>query len=154
MGRGPVPAGSSLSGRQKHATTTSPSRSSSRGWCHVPCGAGTGGVVGCVGCMCDNQAAVHAVNKMSCRDPDMMCLIRCLFFYEAWWYFELVAAHLPGRENILADHLSHNPLSDFLSKAQSRDPAPAARAAGTLLECEGWTSPHWTRCFSITATTE
>ena len=90
----------------------------------------------------DNQAAVHAVNKRSCRDPDMMCLIRCLFFYEACWCFELVATHLPGRENTLEDHLSHNRLSDFLSKAQSPDPAPAAMspamsAAGTTHGVEG-----------------
>lgn len=36
----------------------------------------------------------------------MMCLIRCLFFLEARFSFDLIASHLPGRENMLADDLS------------------------------------------------
>lgn len=61
----------------------------------------------------------------------MMRLIRCLFFLEAWFCFDIVAAHLPGRENMLADDLSRNRLSDFLSKAQSPDPRPAAGVTRT-----------------------
>lgn len=100
---------------------------------------------------CDNQAAVHAVNKRSCRDRDMMRLVRCLFFLEARFGFELVAAHLPGRENMLADDLSRNKLSDFLSKAQSPDRLPSEIPAGLrdlLLDREGWTSQRWTRRFN------
>ena len=53
-----------------------------------------------------------------------MQLIRCLFFLEAWFGFELTATHLPGRENMLADDLSRNRLASFLSKAPSSDPTP------------------------------
>ena len=104
---------------------------------------------------CDNQAAVHAVNSRSCRDPAMMRLVRCLFFLEAWFDFELVAAHLPGRDNMLADDLSRNRLSNFLSKAQSPDPVPSTLPPGLpelLLDHSGWTSPHWTRRFFAIAT--
>ena len=72
--------------------------------------------------LCDNQPAVHAVCKRLCRDQDLIHLIRCLFFLEAWFGFELVAMHLPGRDNMLADDLSRNRLSAFLSKAPSADP--------------------------------
>ena len=51
-----------------------------------------------------------------------MHLIRCLFFLEAWFGFELVAAHLPCRENMLADDLFRNYLSAFLSKAVTPGP--------------------------------
>ena len=94
---------------------------------------------------CDNQAAVHAVNSRSCPDPAMMRLLRCLFFLEAWFNFELLAAHLPGRDNMLADDLSHNLLSNFLSKAQSPDPVPSTLPPGLpelLLDHSGWTSPQ------------
>lgn len=100
--------------------------------------------------LCDNQPAVHTMSKRSCRDQDMMHLIRCLFFLEAWFGFELVADHLPGRENMLADYLSRNRLSAFLSKAPSPTPAPMpipAELPELLLDHDGWTSPTWTRLF-------
>ena len=105
--------------------------------------------------LCNNQAAVHAVRGRSCRDQAMMHLIHCLFFLEAWFEFELVAAHTPGRENRLADDLSRNRLSVFLSKAQSPDTAPAAiqpALPGLLLDREGWTSHRWTQQFGSIVT--
>ena len=105
--------------------------------------------------LCDNQPAVHAVCKRSCRDQSMMHLIRCLFFLEAWFCFEMIATHLPGRENMLADDLSRNRLSAFLSKAPSADPAPVSlppELPELLLDHDGWTSPNWTRLFCATVT--
>ena len=107
--------------------------------------------------LCDNQAAVHAVRNRSCRDQTMMRLIRCLFFLEAWFGFELVAAYLPGRTNTLADDLSRNRLSNFFSKAESPEPTPTLlqpALPGLLLDHEGWTSQHWTRRFSFTVTAD
>ena len=102
---------------------------------------------------CDNQAAVCTVRSRTCRDQGMMHLIRCLFFFEARFGFELLATHLPGRENILADDLSRNRLSNFLSKAQSPEPAPSPldpAIAELLLDEAGWTSPTWTTRFATT----
>ena len=86
----------------------------------------------------------------------MMHLIRCLFFLEAWFGFEVEAVHLPGRDNMLADDLSRNHLSAFLSKALSPDPAPTLlprQLPELLLDDEGWTSPCWTILFYSIATT-
>ena len=83
--------------------------------------------------LCDNQAAVYTVSRRSCRDQNMMHLIRCLVFLEAWFGFEVEAVHLPGRENMLADDLSRNRLSAFLSKALSPDPAPTLLWIGSEL---------------------
>ena len=106
---------------------------------------------------CDNQAAVQAVRNRSCRDPAMMHLLRCLFFIEAWFSFELMATYLPGRENTLADDLSRNRLSSFLSKAQHADRTTAQinkTIPGLLLQREGWTSHRWMLRFVGTVTAE
>ena len=60
---------------------------------------------------------------LCCRMLDQH-LVQCLFFLEVWFEFELTATHLPGRMNTLADDLSRNRLSHFLSKADAPDPAP------------------------------
>ena len=86
-----------------------------------------------------------------------MHLLRCLFFFEAWFSFELVASYLPGRENVLADDLSRNRLTAFLSKAQSPDlePAPLHQdIPGLLLDRAGWNSPHWMTRFAAIVTVE
>ena len=100
--------------------------------------------------LCDNQPAVFAVNQRSCRDGQMMGLVRCLFFVEAWFGFEMVASHLPGRENTLADDLSRNRRSAFLLKAHQSDGDPTPLPSGLpelLLDMEGWTSRRWTEQF-------
>ena len=104
---------------------------------------------------CDNQAAVQAIASRSCRDQPMMHLIRCLFFLEAWFGFELVAVHLPGEENSLADDLSRNRRSLFLSKARSPDPLPTELRPALprlLLGRADWTSPRWTEQFASIVT--
>ena len=101
--------------------------------------------------LCDNKLAVHKVCGRSCCDHDMMHLICCLFFLEAWFDFELVAAHLPGRQNMLADDLSRNHRSAFLSNALSADLAPTILPP-ELPGLRGWTSLRWTRLFYATVT--
>ena len=107
-----------------------------------------------VRCWCDNQAAVHAVSSRSCRDPTLMHLLRCLFSH---YQFDLVAAHISGRDNTLADDLSRNVnvLSSFLSKAPQMDPLPSPllpQIPPLLLDLTDWTLPRWMRQFSITFT--
>ena len=55
----------------------------------------------------------------------MMHLLRCLFFYEAHYQFSVVAVHLAGRDNELAD-LSRDRHISFLSKALHMDQAPSS----------------------------
>ena len=44
----------------------------------------------------------------------MLYLLRSLFFFEAEFQFSLVAAHIPGSLNTLADALSRDNLPLFL----------------------------------------
>ena len=107
-----------------------------------------------VSCRCDNQAAVQAIASRSCRDPSMMHLLRCLFFLEAHFQLEVVAAYLPGIHNSLADDLSRNRLLSFRSKVPSADPLPAPmplHLPDLLLDTsQDWTSPAWTQSFCDT----
>jgi len=48
---------------------------------------------------CDNSAVVAVLNARTCRDRDMMQLVRCLFFFEAVHQF---ACHILGTENIVS----------------------------------------------------
>ncbi len=70
-------------------------------------------------CWCDNEAAVHATAARSCRDRGLMHLLRCLFFLEASFQFELTARHIAGIHNSLADDLSRNRLSASFSKVSA-----------------------------------
>ena len=108
-----------------------------------------------VRCWCDNQAAVHVVASRSCRDPTLMHLVRCLFFVEAWYQFDLISAHIPGEINTLADDLSRNRRSSFHSKAPHMDtePTPVPPQLPELLAGPGdWTSQHWTKQFAFIVT--
>ena len=99
---------------------------------------------------CDNQAAVQAVIARSCRDQSLMHLLRCLFFFEAFYQFEAMAEYLPGRLNARADALSRNRRSLFFLKAPGMQPIASRLPSGLpeflLQGCE-WTSPRWTTTF-------
>ena len=75
---------------------------------------------------CDNQAAVNVLATCSCRDASMTHILRCLFFYEAHYQFSVMAVHLAGRDNELADDLSRDRHISFLSKAPHMDRAPSS----------------------------
>ena len=101
--------------------------------------------------LCDNHAAVRVVSSRSCRDQSLMHLLRCLFFFEARYQFRLVASHIPDVDNTLADDLSRDCLSCFLSKApeMERHPSPIPTSLPTLLlEGGNWMCPRWMKEFA------
>ena len=87
-----------------------------------------------------------------------MHLLHCLFFLEASFQFELVARHIPGSHNSIADDLSRNRLSAFFSKVPQacKEPTPVPpRLPQVFLDPSlDWTSPDWTQLFSSTVTTD
>ena len=56
----------------------------------------------------DNLNVVTAINKGSCREAVVMHLLRCMWFFVAQFDIRVVAEHLPGKDNIIADQLSRN----------------------------------------------
>ena len=70
---------------------------------------------GCrVTALCDNSAVVAVLNSRYAQDRMLMQMLRCLFFIEAQCQCTIVASHIPGRHNDLADDLSRNRANIFL----------------------------------------
>ena len=66
-------------------------------------------------CRRDNEAVVHIINTGTSRDPIAMGLMCCLYFIAAKFKLIVSATHLAGKANTLADALSRNNASHFLS---------------------------------------
>ena len=63
---------------------------------------------------CDNSGVVDSINKGSSKEPLVMHLLRCLWFFSAYFGFTIVACHIPGVLNTAADQLSRNRSAEFL----------------------------------------
>ena len=104
---------------------------------------------------CDNEAVVHMMASRSSKNPELMHLLRCLFFIEADCGFSLSVVHIAGTANILADDLSRNRLIFFLSKVPTAQQLPTPLPPPllkVLLDTKGtWTSLDWIQQFSTTA---
>ena len=57
---------------------------------------------------CDNTGAVTVANSGYSRAPQIMHLLRYLFFIRACFEFSLQAIHIEGTDNTLADAVSCN----------------------------------------------
>lgn len=103
---------------------------------------------------CDNVATVSTINQGSSANRDVMHLARCLAFIKAKFEFELMATHLPGAKNSIADALSRNKMTSFRSLLPQADQEPT-RVPDSLLDLliisrPDWTSRLWTDLWSST----
>ena len=100
-----------------------------------------------VQCQSDNQTVVAVLTTRTSKEPHLMHLLRCLFFFEAYWDFSLYGSYLPGYQNDLADDLSRNHLSSFLSKVPEMNavptPIPSALKDLLLHSKPDWLSSNW-----------
>ena len=103
-------------------------------------------------CHCDNQVVVASIRSRSSRNPGLMHLIRCLVFVEARHNCFIHATYINTRANHLADDLSRNRASHFLSKVPTANaqPSPISQALlHLLLEPQAdWISQTWRQRFS------
>ena len=102
-------------------------------------------------CHCDNEAVVCIINSGTSKDPKVMSLLRCLFFFAAKHKLMLFAAHIPGSSNVLADALSRNKVAYFLNATPQAPPSPTPipqELLDLLLHYKpDWTSPSWSTMF-------
>ena len=55
---------------------------------------------------CDNMSVVYVLSSGTSRNPDLMCLVRELFFVAAMYQFEFRATYINTKVNLIADSLS------------------------------------------------
>ena len=83
-----------------------------------------------------------------------MHLLWFIFFVSAKFEFSLTAAHVPGRQNPLADAISRDNAALFLSLSPQADQTPTEVSQDLidklLIEKPDWTSNSWTFWFHIT----
>lgn len=105
-------------------------------------------------CNCDNQAVVSVINSGYSKDPALMHLLRCLFFISAHFDFSVVATHIAGHRNTLADALSRDNLPLFFSLAPQADKIPVVIPDHLIqvlaVEKPDWTSSCWIHWFHST----
>ena len=78
---------------------------------------------------CDNEAVVHVWESGLSRCPDLMDLVRALFFAAARNNFHVLIRHIPGIDNSIADSLSRLQLPRFRSLAPHANPLPSPTPA-------------------------
>lgn len=100
----------------------------------------------------DNSAVVSTLNSRYAKDQVLMQMMRCLFFVEAYYGFDITASHIPGVRNDLADDLSRNRADLFLMKKTDACQIPTCIPVSLLqwvLRPGGeWISPSWMEEFS------
>ena len=98
---------------------------------------------------CDNQAVVEVVNAGYCKDPELMQLLRTLFFLKAQLEITIKAVHIPGRQNGIADAISRNNMSAFFLQAprvrKLLCEVPVALIELLVIRKPDWTSPSWSQ---------
>ena len=83
----------------------------------------------------DNSTVALALQSGSCRDPQVMRLLRLLHFVSAERQFTYTSQHIPGTENSLADAISRNSLSTAFSVQPllAQDPCPISSCLSALV---------------------
>lgn len=102
---------------------------------------------------CDNAAVMAMVNHGSSNDSEAMHLLRCLSFLSAKFQLVLHAFHFSGTVSTLADDLSCNNASHFLSTHMQANRLlthiPEELLDVLIISKPDCMSPHWTNLWTI-----
>ena len=88
----------------------------------------------------DNMAVVDILRRRSGRDPSVLHLMRCFFFYLAHFNFQHSAEHVPGVLNTAADAISRNNLPHLSSLLPQ---TPQTRIPQSLVDLLVKQTPNW-----------
>ena len=100
---------------------------------------------------CDNLSLVAAICKGSSKDKVVMHLLRCLWFFIAYFDIDLSVEHIPGTVNCTADQLSRNQMQSFFLLHPQVSPLPVPLPPHLLqlvaVQDLDWTSTGFSRIF-------
>ena len=100
---------------------------------------------------CDNLSLVAAICKGSSKDKVVMHLLRCLWFFIAYFDTDLSVEHIPGTVNCTADQLSRNQMQSFFLLHPQVSPLPVPLPPHLLqlvaVQDLDWTSTGFSRIF-------
>ena len=82
---------------------------------------------------CDNQSVVHLWQHGSSSCPNLMALVRWLFFTAANNNYTVVVRHILNAYNVIADALSHAQMPKFHALAPRTAPQPTPLPAKALI---------------------
>ena len=103
---------------------------------------------------CDNWSVVDSIYKGSSKEPVTMHLLQCFRFFSAHFDIRVVASHIPGAVNIVADQLSRNKAMEFLQANPHVSRIPVTMPTPLLIlvspQKQDWTSPSFLRHFKRT----
>ena len=81
-----------------------------------------------------------------------MHLLRCLWFFVAYYDIDIAAMHIPGVANCTTDHLSRNNMSQFflLNPQVNQQPTSLPQSLIKIMTTPGmdWTSAAFTEQFN------
>ena len=100
----------------------------------------------------DNMAVVEVVQRKSAKYPLLLHLLRCLYFYAAYFQFSYSACHVPGVTNVAADSLSRNNMWLFNSLVPQASRTEVGQEVMDLLISRrpDWGSQDWIALFRAT----
>ena len=100
----------------------------------------------------DNMGVVAILQKRSANNAMALHLLRCLYFYAAFYRFEYVSQHIPGVVNVAADAISRNNLTLFFSlfPQATRVSIPKPLEDLLVIQQPDWGSSPWTSLFGHT----
>ena len=100
---------------------------------------------------CDNLSLVAAIHKGSSKDKVVMHMLRCLWFFIAYFDIELNVEHIAGAINCTADQLSRNQMQSFFLLHPQVSPLPVPLPPHLLqmvaVQDLEWTSTGFSRIF-------
>ncbi len=101
----------------------------------------------------DNMSVVAVLRSRTSKDTAIMHQLRSLHFLLARQDIALQAAHIPGKDNLAADHHSRNNMDAFILQVPhaEREPTPIHPGLHDILvsKCPDWTSTDW--CTKLTS---
>ena len=89
----------------------------------------------------DNMSVVRVVESLNARDPLLCNMLRCFYFYAAYFQFTFSATHIPDVANVAADALSRGNLTLFHSLLPQVQERRVPRVLHSLFLLR---SPNWT----------